>query len=110
MWSERSTMPDDPLSFAITVTTQANTHIAPDHSLAVETGRWNRRGRGRLLVEQRLCSCDQIQTERHVVEDSRLTENTLQVYNTSRLEDLFNDSISSHEARAIIHEILEIFK
>ena len=27
------------------------------HSLAVETGRWNRRGRGRLPLEERLCTC-----------------------------------------------------
>ena len=26
MWSEKSTIPDDPLSYAITVTTQANIH------------------------------------------------------------------------------------
>ena len=31
------------------------------HSLAVETGRWNRRGRGRLPLEERLCSCGLVQ-------------------------------------------------
>ena len=36
------------------------------HSLCVETGRWNRRGRGRLPLEERLCACGE--TERHVVE------------------------------------------
>ena len=30
------------------------------HSLAVETGRWNRRGRGRLPMEERLCSCGEV--------------------------------------------------
>ena len=178
MWSERSTMPDDPLSFAITSTTQANTrtgkfikellenevpsmtsliekvhsaitasnssrclvykeinphftlhdiyktkHVINEfqrisftrfricgHSLAVETGRWNRRGRGRLPVEERLCSCGQVQTERHVVEACPLTENIRQMYDITRLEDLFNDNISNHEACAVIHEILEIFK
>ena len=80
------------------------------HSLAVETGRWNRRGRGRLPVEERLCSCGQVQTERHVVEACPLTENIRQMYDITRLEDLFNDNISNHEACAVIHEILEIFK
>ena len=36
------------------------------HSLAIEEGRWNRRGRGRLPVQERLCECDKIQTEAHV--------------------------------------------
>ena len=43
------------------------------HSLAVETGRWNRRGRGRLPMEERLCPCGAVQTERHVVEACPLT-------------------------------------
>ncbi|MPC90304.1 hypothetical protein E2C01_085281 [Portunus trituberculatus] len=38
------------------------------HSLAVEEGRWNRRGRGRLPMEERGCSCGQVQTQRHVTE------------------------------------------
>ena len=33
------------------------------HNLAVETGRWNRRGRGILPMEERLCSCGLIQSE-----------------------------------------------
>ena len=37
------------------------------HSLAIEEGRWNRRGRGRLPVEERLCSCGQVQDEEHVI-------------------------------------------
>ena len=178
MWSERSTMHDDPLSFAIRVTTQANTHtgkfikellsnevpsmtslitkvhtainasnssrclvykeINPSftvhdiyrkkhvidefqrisftrfrtcgHSLAVETGRWNRRGRGRLPVEERLCPCGQVQTERHVVESCPFTENIRQRCDITRLENLFDGNISSHGACAIIHEILETFK
>ena len=36
------------------------------YSLAVEEGRWNRRGRGRLPLEERLCG--EVQTERHVFE------------------------------------------
>ena len=36
------------------------------HSLPIEEGRWNRRGRHRLPVEERLCGCGEIQTEAHV--------------------------------------------
>lgn len=43
------------------------------HKLAIETGRWNRRGRGRLPVEERLCPCRRIQTELHVLESCPLT-------------------------------------
>ena len=64
------------------------------HSLAVETGRWNRRGRGRLPVEERLCVCGGVQTERHVVEDCPLTENIRNIHNITRLEDLLADSFS----------------
>ena len=39
------------------------------HSLAIEKGRWNRRGRGRLLLEERLCPSGQVQTEAHVIEN-----------------------------------------
>ena len=37
------------------------------HSLAVETGRWNRRGRGRLPMEERLCQSGRVQTEHNVI-------------------------------------------
>ena len=38
------------------------------HSLSIETGRWNKRGRGRLPLEERLCRCGDVQSEIHVVE------------------------------------------
>ena len=38
------------------------------HSQAIETGRWNRGGRGRLPVEERLCECGEVQDEIHVIE------------------------------------------
>ena len=37
------------------------------HNLAIETGSWNRRGRGQLPVEERLCPCGAVQTVPHVV-------------------------------------------
>ena len=80
------------------------------HSLAVETGRWNRRGRGRLPVEERLCVCGLVQTERHVVEACPLTENIRRIHNITRLEDLFTDNISYCVTCKIIHDILELYK
>lgn len=45
------------------------------HSLAVEMGRWNRRGRGRLPPEERLCACGgQIQTEEHATQHCPFTQ------------------------------------
>ncbi|MPC59386.1 hypothetical protein E2C01_053405 [Portunus trituberculatus] len=37
------------------------------HNLAIETGRWNKRGRGRLPVEECVCVCGLVQLEGHVV-------------------------------------------
>ena len=45
------------------------------HSLAVETGRWNRRGRGRLPIEERLCSCGAVQSEEHVINSCPVSQN-----------------------------------
>lgn len=52
------------------------------HSLAIETGKWNRRGRGRLLVEERLCTCGSVQTERHVAEHCSITQDIRHQYMT----------------------------
>ena len=59
------------------------------HSLAVETGRWNRRGRGRLPLEERLCVCGSVQTEKHVVEDCPNTQHFRDFYGIHTLNDLF---------------------
>ena len=78
------------------------------HSLQIETGRWNRRGRGRLPVEERLCVCGLVQTERHVVEVCPLTANIRQTYNIAHLEDLFADNLPHGTTCRIIHDILEL--
>ena len=80
------------------------------HSLAIETGRWNRRGRGRLPFEERLCGCGQVQTERHVVQDCPLTHNIRQMYNIEFLEDLFSGKYSPDIACRISYEILDIYR
>lgn len=43
------------------------------HFLAIEEVRWNRRNKGHLSVEERQCSCGQIQTEHQVVEDCQVS-------------------------------------
>ena len=50
------------------------------HSLAIETGRWNRRGRGRLPIDERLCQCGLVQTEFHVFEECVLSQHFRQMY------------------------------
>ena len=61
------------------------------HSLAIETGRWNRRGRGRLPLEERLCVCGEIQTERHVVQYCPVTLPIRNSFHFSSMEELFSD-------------------
>lgn len=51
------------------------------HNLAIETGRWNRRGRGRMEVEERLCPCGAVQTEMHVLETCPITRPVRDAYN-----------------------------
>lgn len=80
------------------------------HSLAIETGRWNRKGKGRLPVEERLCECGLIQTERHVIEVCHLTAHLRTNYNVNVLEDLFTDVIPHEQACKILHEVLNIFE
>ena len=53
------------------------------HSLAVERGRWNRRGRGRLPLEERLCPCGQVQTEKHIIENCPISLPVRQSYHVT---------------------------
>ena len=78
------------------------------HSLAVETGRWNRRGRGRLPLEERLCVCGSVQTEKHVVEDCPNTQHFRDFYGIHTLNDLFS-SFTDDVVCKIIHDILRLY-
>lgn len=51
------------------------------HNLAIETGRWNQRGRGRLEVAERMCPCGAVQAELHVIDVSPMTRDVRAQYN-----------------------------
>ena len=77
------------------------------HNLAVETGRWNRRGRGRLPLEERLCSCGAIQTELHVVESCPLTQPIRDSYQFDSWQQLMSKDVNI--AVKIVDSILSIY-
>ncbi len=58
------------------------------NTFVCETGRWNRRGRGRLPLEDRLCVCGQVQTEVHVVTSCPLSQNLRDIYGFSDIQSL----------------------
>ena len=74
------------------------------HSLAIETGRWNRRGRGRLPIEERLCACGRVQSEAHVVEECPRTEQIREEYGFRTINDLF----SKHDYKVICKIIFNV--
>ena len=80
------------------------------HSLAIETGRWNRRGRGRLPIEERLCQCGCVQTERHVFENCIHSQHFRNLYNISSLPDLVSERQDFPQVCHIVHKILDIYK
>ena len=80
------------------------------HNLACETGRWNRKGRGRLPMEERLCSCGLIQSEEHVISVCPLSQNLRDNYGFSRISDLMSGDIPIETVCKIIYEVLELYK
>ena len=79
------------------------------HSLAVETGRWNRRGRGRLPIEERLCSCGEIQSEVHVINNCPLSQQFRDEYGFTDITDLMSDKFSNEVLCKIIYKILNLY-
>lgn len=70
------------------------------HSLPIEVGGWNTRGRGRLLLEERTCVCGQIQTEVHVTQHCDF----------STIVDLFSDEYSDVIKCEIVYQILAVYE
>ena len=79
------------------------------HSLAVETGRWNRRGRGRLPMEERLCSCGEIQSEEHVISSCPLSQHLRDEYAFTSINDLMSDRFSNETMCKIIYLVLNLY-
>ena len=79
------------------------------HSLAIERGRWNRRGRGRLPIEERLCPCGQIQTEAHIIENCLMSLQVRQTYNFSTVNDLMITKTDFNIVCSIVHKLLSIY-
>ena len=79
------------------------------HSLAVETGRWNRRGRGRLPIEERLCSCGYVQSEEHVVSHCPLSQHIRDEYQFTSFTDLISERFPNEVLCKIIYEILNLY-
>ena len=80
------------------------------HSLAVETGRWNRRGRGRLPLEERLCPCGTVQTEEHVVQHCPMSQHLRDEYNIASMQQLNGEDLSFEEKCQFIFKITQLFK
>ena len=79
------------------------------HWLPVEVGRWNRRGRGRLPLEERLCPCGQVQTEAHVIQLCPISQHIRDTYGFNSLRDLFSGSFENATLCAVIHSVLKLY-
>ena len=79
------------------------------HSLAIEEGRWNRRGRGRLPIEERLCTCGSVQTERHVIEECPRTQHIRDRYRFTTVEELLYLEDLPAQCSAS-HYLLKVYK
>ena len=78
--------------------------------MCIETGRWNRRGRGRLPREKRLCVCGEVQTEWHVVEYCPVTRGIRQSVGLTRVEELFSGKYTYDVCCKIVHDILKSYQ
>ena len=78
------------------------------HSLAVETGRWKKRGRERLPIEERLCQCGEVQTERHIIEDCPISQQIRDENNITTANELF-ERIDHSQVCNIIHKYLILY-
>lgn len=78
--------------------------------LAVEVGRWSRRGLGHLPLERRLCSCGGVQNEVHVIESCPLTQHIRDAYGLSSINEMFSANYCNKLVCNIIWQVLEVYK
>ena len=76
---------------------------------AVETGRWNRRGRGRLPMEERLCTCCLVQSEEHIINECPLSQSIRDNYAFTSINELMAESFPKETVCKIIYEVLELY-
>ena len=79
------------------------------HSLAVVRGRWNRRGRGSLPWEDRLCSCGQVQTETHVIENCPVSLDLRITHSITTVDDLMVHRTDYASVCGIVHKLLSLY-
>ena len=80
------------------------------HSLVIETGRWNRRGRGRLPIEERLCQCGRVQTERHVFELCNISQDLRRIFNVTSLKEIVSERSDYYQVCQAVNLILNLYK
>ena len=78
------------------------------HNLAIETGRWNRRGWGRLEVAERLCPCGAVQTELHVLESCPLTRDVRAQYNFTSWAQII-ESDAQYPTAEIVNRVFSCY-
>lgn len=79
------------------------------HWLAVEVGRWNRRGRGRLPLAERLCPCGMVQTEHHVIHECPLSQHIRDAYGLTGITNLFSGTFDNATVCSIINSVLNLY-
>ena len=80
-----------------------------EECLACDTGRWNRRIRGRLPMNEWLCEWGRVQTERHVKLDCLRTQHIRDHHQFEILEQIFSDKVSMAVTCKIIHATLSVY-
>ena len=79
------------------------------HNLCIETGRWNRRGRGRIPVEKRLCECAAVQTEHYIMQDCPISSNFRDAYHIVSVETCFRGVWIISLMCKVIHDVLKLY-